>query len=418
MGFPVGCGEMQKHRAVDILIIGAGPTGLGAAWHLDQAKFDNWVIVEASSHAGGLASSFRDPKGFTWDIGGHVQFSHYEYFDKAMEAFLGADGWYHHQRSSWIWIRERFVPYPFQNNIHRLPPADLDKCLQGLVEITKSPRHKPNTFRDWIEVNFGTGIAEVFLVPYNFKVWAYPPELLNSAWVGDRVSSTDLGRVLHNLAFNKDDISWGPNNTFQFPKHGGTGAIWRACAALLPKGKLIFNREVTKIDLQRRVAHFSDNTTIQYGNLISTVPLTELIRLSDQTHLQDLALRSLLHSSINIVGLGLRGQPKPELATKCWMYFPEDNCPYFRATVFSNYSPNNVPDSSQNWSLMCEVSESPHRPVSQSTVLDEVIMGALNTGLVNQRADIVSSWSISSRVWLSDSEFRSRCGTSRDYSFL
>jgi len=132
--------------------------------------------------------------------------------------------------------------------------------------------------------------------------------------------------------------------------------------------------------------------TYQYDTLISTIPLTELIRLSGQIHLQPAAKRGLLHSSSNIVGLGLRGSPAPELAKKCWMYFPEEDCPFYRVTVFSNYSPHNVPDITKHWSLMCEVSESVHKPVDRATLLEDVIQGALNTRLISDRNEISSTW--------------------------
>ena len=72
-----------------VLILGAGPTGLGAAWRLEESGRKDWLLLEGASQAGGLAASFVDKQGFTWDIGGHVQFSHYEYFDRAMDDFLG-----------------------------------------------------------------------------------------------------------------------------------------------------------------------------------------------------------------------------------------------------------------------------------------------------------------------------------------
>lgn len=130
-----------------IVIIGAGPTGLGSAHHLNSLGHESWQLIESQPFSGGLASSFVDDQGFTWDIGGHVQFSHYEYFDNAMISLLGEDGWLHHERESWVWIRDRFIPYPFQNNIHRLPEDDLNKCLQGLVEITNSPCRNRQTSR-------------------------------------------------------------------------------------------------------------------------------------------------------------------------------------------------------------------------------------------------------------------------------
>jgi len=309
-----------------------------------------------------------------------------------MDAFLGSDGWYQHQRESWVWIRERFVPYPFQNNVHRLPADDLNRCLQGLVEITRRPQANPANFQQWIDATFGRGLAEVFMEPYNLKVWAYPPAMLSADWVGERVAATDLGRVLRNLVYRTDEISWGPNSTFQFPKKGGTGAIWRACASQLPPEKLHFNARAVHIDLKNRRVCCADGREYPYTHLISTIPLLELIKLTGQTQLLPLAERGLLYSSSNIVGLGLRGKPGDELATKCWMYFPEDNCPFYRVTVFSNYSPHNVPDSRLHWSLMCEVSESPMMPVDQGQLLEQVIQGVLNTKLIERREDIISTW--------------------------
>jgi protoporphyrinogen oxidase len=309
-----------------------------------------------------------------------------------MTDFLGTDGWLQHERESWVWMRDRFIPYPFQNNIHRLPADDLNRCLQGLVDIIRVPRPNPVNFAQWIDATFGPGLAEVFMRPYNFKVWAHSLELMNAGWVGERVAVTDLGRVLKNLVFKSDDIAWGPNNTFQFPKNGGTGAIWRACARQLPAEKLHFNTRVTRIDLEQHKVYTGDDRFFHYDHLISTIPLRELIKLSGQVKLHPLAERGLLYSSSNIIGLGLQGRPKPELTKKCWMYFPEDNCPFYRATVFSNYSPNNVPDISRHWSLMVEVSESPEKLINNAALLEDVIYGAVNTELIGRREEIVSTW--------------------------
>ena len=377
---------------LSILILGAAPTGLGAAYHLNKVGNSKWLLLESESEPGGLSTSFVDEHNFTWDIGGHVQFSHYDYFDQAMLNFLSTEGWFNHQRESWVWIRDRFVPYPFQNNIHHLPADELNHCLQGLVKITRCPPPKPSNFQEWIDGTFGQGLAEIFLKPYNFKVWAYPPAMMSAAWVSERVAVTDLGRVLKNLVYRTDDLSWGPNNTFQFPKHGGTGAIWKACAAQLPQDKLHLNTKIAHIDLNAKRVYTDDGREYVYEQLISTIPLLELIKLSGQMQFKALAERGLLYSSSNIFGLGLRGKPKEELSTKCWIYFPEDNCPFYRVTVFSNYSPYNVPDISQHWSLMCEVSESPYKPVNHERLLEEVIQGALNTRLIERREDIISKW--------------------------
>lgn len=379
---------------IELVIVGAGPTGLGAAWRLHELGHEDWLIVDGSAEAGGLARSFTDDKGFTWDIGGHVQFSHYEYFDDVMDVLLGRDGWNHHQRESWIWMRDRFIPYPLQNNLHHLPADDLDRCLQGLVDIvTQFPKPVPATFRDWILSKFGQGIADIFMLPYNFKVWAHDPSVMNATWVGDRVAPTDLRRVLKNLVFQSDDRAWGPNNTFRFPKRGGTGAIWKACADRLPRERQGYNKSVTSIDLQKRTIVLSDGSTLTYDWLISSIPLTELVKVSGRHDLDPVARRGLLSSSSHIVGLGIDGQPPETLRTKNWIYFPESNCPFYRVTVFSNYAEANVPAPGSTWSLMCEVSESANRPVDQHSLIDSVINGAVVNGLVQDAGRIVSRWS-------------------------
>src|SRR5262249_40931445 len=114
-----------------VLILGAGPTGLGAAYRFQGLGFDDFQVLEAAPGPGRLASSVVDGQGFRWDLGGHVQFSHYAYYDDVLDRALG-DEWLWHERESWVWIKGRFVPYPLQYNIHRLDPEDRDAALRGL----------------------------------------------------------------------------------------------------------------------------------------------------------------------------------------------------------------------------------------------------------------------------------------------
>jgi len=190
-----------------ILIIGAGPTGLGAAHRLQELGHQNWLLFEKCATPGGLASSITDANGFTWDLGGHVQFSHYSYFDQLMDDLLGPDGWHHHQRESWIWMRDRFIPYPFQLNLHHLPPKEARHCLDDLIRAqTAADAQRPANFGQWIDTTFGPSIAETFMRPYNFKVWAYPPEELNTTWTGDRVAIANIDQLQQDFAARKDNI--------------------------------------------------------------------------------------------------------------------------------------------------------------------------------------------------------------------
>lgn len=372
-----------------VVILGAGPTGLGAAWRLQERGHSNWSLYEAAADAGGLASSVIDPQGFTWDLGGHVLFSHYRYFDEMMDRALG-DAWVEHVREAWVWMRDRWIPYPFQNNIWRLPQAELAACVEGLQALERNGDAGPlANFRDWLMRSFGQGICDRFLFPYNRKVWAYDPSAMNLAWMGERVATVNLPRILENIALQRDDVSWGPNSTFRFPLHGGTGAIWKAVRQLLPQGQLHFDRTIVRIDSNQCRLETSAGETIEYDALISSMPLDRLLTMIDGPQkVKQLAPR-FVHSSSHIVGIGLEGTVPEQLETRCWIYFPEPQHPFYRATVFSNYSPNNAPEG--HWSLMAEVSESPEKPVAIDTIVDEVVAAFEQCGFID-RSRVVSRW--------------------------
>jgi len=97
--------------------------------------YKNWTLVEGTKKTGGLAKSVVDENGFTWDHGVHVLFSHFNYFDSMMDMVLPKGEWYQHTRKSPAWMRGRFVGYPVQNNIWKLPKEDLMECLVGLTEL-------------------------------------------------------------------------------------------------------------------------------------------------------------------------------------------------------------------------------------------------------------------------------------------
>jgi protoporphyrinogen oxidase len=374
-----------------IAIIGAGPTGLGAAHRLQELGITNFSVFEKESHAGGLASSFVDRAGFTWDIGGHVQFSHYDYFDKLMDKLLDQE-WLLHEREAWVWMRDRFIPYPFQNNIRNLPHAEMRDCLRGLIAcVSNRTQTPPAHFEEWIHRSFGEGIARHFMLPYNFKVWAYRPADLAYQWIGERVAQVDLERIVFNIVDGRDDVSWGPNNLFRFPQKGGTGEIWKRLAASLPANAIEFGKALASVDARSHRIRFTDGSTEDFDILISTMPVDDLVCLSDLEDLKPAAAQ-LKRSATHVIGVGLKGAPGPHLKSKCWMYFPEDSVPFYRVTVFSNYSPHNVPDIQRYWSLMAEVSESPQKPVECANVVEQTVAGMVSARLIDSPADVVSTW--------------------------
>lgn len=377
------------------LIIGAGPTGLGAAHRLKELGENDYILLERNDYAGGLATSFKDDAGFTWDIGGHVVFSHYQYFDDLMDLLLG-DERLEHQRESWVRSSGTWVPYPFQNNIRYLPRDRRWECVRGLL-----PGHRnetpPTNFAEWFEHIFGAGIAKHFMAPYNFKVWATPPELMQFNWIGERVSVVDLKMVLKNIILEQDDVAWGPNNTFKFPLRGGTGEIFHRLGRL-QADHIRYGQAVVKIDPDAKVVTTADGTTIQYETLLNTAPVDILTRdwLTDRTDAMVEAAGQLTHNSVYVGGVGLDIKHESERNSRCWMYYPESDSPFYRVTNFHNYSPNNVARPGEQLAFMCETSFSEHKPEKVDELMDRTIDGLINTTMMDaaRRDDIATRWEL------------------------
>src|SRR5688572_21547856 len=376
-----------------IVIIGAGPTGLGAAYRLKELGYKNFHMYERSGHVGGLASSFTDPAGFTWDIGGHVMFSHYKYYDDVFDKVMGND-FQLNMRECWLRMFDTWVPYPFQNNIRYLPKQVTFECLTGLVEAqTKRDYKKARNFQEFVNAVFGEGIEKYFMNPYNFQVWARPLEMMNKEWIGERVAVLDVNRAIKNVVLGTDDFGWGPNNQFKFPLYGGTGEFYRRFAKPL-QGHFTLNKAVDFINASRKEIRFSDGEVVKYDALISTMPIDKLCNdmlNGDVPREIKRSTASLRHSGGYMVGIGIK-QPCP--STKSWMYFPEENCPFYRVTYLSNYSPYMTPDKDTHYSLLCEVSYSEFKPVDGKRIVDDVVQGLINAGMLKERDrdDIVDTW--------------------------
>lgn len=337
-----------------VCIIGAGPTGLGAACRLTEQGETDFGIFERNDHVGGLAASFLDDKGFTWDFGVHVLHSHYSYFDKLLDSVL-PDGYLQHQRRSWIRQYDRFIPYPFQYNIRHLPREALWDCVSGLLDIAKrnGETPPPTNFEEWVVHTFGAGIAEQFMLPYNRKIWTVDPGEMGFHWIEERVPVIDIKRVLANILLATDDVAWGPNHTFNFPREGGTGAIWKAMAEHLPPGRLHLSHEVAEIDTHAREIRFTNGRRVSYERLVSTIPLP---RLAEFCRNEKLAARTagLKHTRVKVLGVAPDSPMPQALAEKTWIYCPSEKSAFYRLTPFSSFSPANVPSTEHFCSFLVE----------------------------------------------------------------
>lgn len=309
-------------RHVHTLVVGAGPTGLGAAWRLCDQRQTDWLLVEAGDRPGGAAASAVDAQGFTWDMGGHVIHSHFPLFDQVVRE-SGVE-LVHPQRNGVVAIADAFVPVPIQQNIASLSPelrAAIEAELSALVPIEGA-----TDLQSWFEGTFGRTLTQEFFAPFNAKMWGHAPGLLDHRWTSDR-----SGSALANVPQPRLGEGVRDNSSFPYPKYG-SGSLWAAVAAPMPAHQIWYNTAVTGIFPGSHIAHLSSGERVSYKNLISSMPLTHLMKMLH-------APIGLLHSTVDVVGMGFDGPPPARLADKSYVYHPSPDVPFHRASVLSNYSP-------------------------------------------------------------------------------
>ncbi len=348
-----------------VLVLGAGPTGLGAAWRLHAAGEHDWLLVEAATTVGGAAGSVRDDHGFVWDLGGHVIHSHYRLFDDVVRAAV-AD-WSAPRRGGWVSFADAagphggWVPTPLQHHLGALAPRVRDAALAELTDPARVRTGGP-TFDDHLVDTFGPALAEAFFRPFNTKMWGVPAHRLAHGWTslrsGSRAANVPAPRTDLSAPLRPDDTE-----PFAVPT-AGSGAIWSGVAAGLPAGRLLLGVAAVAVDLRRRVVTLSDGRRVGYERLVSTVPLTALAaRCTDEPALARTASH-LQHSSVHVVGLGFDGPPPAALDGVTYVYVPDADVPVHRATVLSAYSPAMAGPG--RWSVLFEAGCSPSLPVSRA----------------------------------------------------
>jgi UDP-galactopyranose mutase len=371
------------------VVVGGGPCGLACARELIDLGHDDVVVLEATDRPGGLAASVVDAAGFTWDRGGHVVFSHYGEFDRLLDQVMGDDV-EHHERSSYVHVGGGWVPYPMQNNLHRLPASLAHDALTGLIEAQQSgPPAAGDDFETWMLGAFGTGIVEQFMRPYNEKVWAYPAKGMSSTWMAERVSTLDWRDALRTVLERTDDVRWGPNNMFAFPSQGGTGEIYRRLAATLAP-HVRYRSQVVRVDARARELVLADGDAVGYDHLVWTGPLDHLVdSLTEAPPEVAASADQLVHNSVAVVGIGYETALVDD---RSWLYFPDPDVPFYRATNFAKYASRNVPDGrvDRYCSWMTEVASSPWRPLEPAGLAERVDMALRRLGLVPAEAPIAS----------------------------
>ncbi len=389
-----------------VLIAGAGPTGLSAAYHLG----DDALVLEQNDRVGGWCRSI-EINGFTFDYAGHIMFSNEPYVHQLYRMLLG-ENVHWQDREAWVYSKNVYTRYPFQGSLYGLPPDVIKECVMGAIEARFGPlkparnaagtngkangkssgnghaacrpgavndccadgileasatpaeagpadgRHtEPRNFEEFIYKVWGAGIARHFAIPYNRKLWAVPLQEMETSWLGGRVPLPDLEEMIEG-ALSPSPKPMGPNARFGYPLRGGFQALMDGWLPYL-KGRLRMNSRVTAVSPRRRTVTLADGAEMPYEHFISTMPLPVLIRLMGEEAPPEIraAAGALRHVSVRCVHIGVG---RENLTEKHWIYYPEDTV-FHRIFVQGNASPHCNPPG--GFGLTCEITYSGYKPL-------------------------------------------------------
>jgi len=318
---------------VHTLIIGGGLTGLSTAYHLEKAGHTDYLLVEKESVLGGLARSIERDR-FIFDCSGHLLHLHTRQGKQLVRQLLPRN-LARLQRQAWIYTRGTYVPYPFQAHLFALPPQQQKECLVGLQQAARRTYSAPpKNFEQWCMRQFGKGIYKHFMRPYNTKLWGVSPRELTCEWCQPFVP------VPPTTAMTKPEENsrrkWGYNASFYYPKKGGCGALVQALAN--PLHHVRTGAPLIRLNLQTKTAVIG-RQTVTFDRLVNTLPLASFITLLENEPKLQQKARVLRAGAVNVYHLAVRGKVKPFH----WVYFPDEDCPFYRVGQQSAFSPKNAP---------------------------------------------------------------------------
>ena len=334
-----------------VVIIGAGPAGLTAAYQLAQRNIRP-IVVEKSNEVGGLART-ENYKGYRFDIGGHRFFTHLEQVEKLWQEVLG-DEFVKVARLSRIYYDGRYFNYPLDvfNTLSNLGIVESLLILFSYLKAKSRPYAEEKTFEHWVINRFGRRLYQKFFKAYTEKVWGIPCDAIQADWAAQRIQGLSLKTVVSNALFgNNYNHAKTLIHEFHYPLLG-PGIMWQRFQDLIKGqgGLTYFNSEVARFNRSgHRIQEVclrqgQDIIGIQAKHFISTIPLTELVFRLDPPAPDEVleAARHLGYRSFVLVGLVIN---RRNLFPDQWVYIHDPEVKVGRIQNFGNWSAKMVPDS-------------------------------------------------------------------------
>lgn len=392
---------MKKQK---IVVIGAGPAGLTAAYELLQKKGDYEVeVLESQNQVGGISKTIKH-NGNRMDIGGHRFFSKNDrvmewwfnilpiqgypsYDDKILKAdkpyIKGGrdpekedDVMLIRRRISRIYYLKKFFDYPVKLKIQTFINMGFLRTAKVVFSYLKTlivKRNPEKSLEDFMINRFGVALFHMFFENYTEKLWGRHPSEISAAWGAQRIKGLSVKEILKDILskpFNKKkdvlqkNVETSLIEQFFYPKYG-PGQLWEAVAKQIEVcgGIIHKKRRVSKIEVKGNKINevICENGQRFKGDIfISSMPIKDLIEALPEKSMNsdirkdaiNLPYRDFITVGLLIKKLKIKNNSKLEtirnIIPDCWMYIQEPEVKLGRLQVFNNWSPYMLADHENN----------------------------------------------------------------------
>jgi protoporphyrinogen oxidase len=341
--------DQQQLDEKQVVIIGAGPAGLTAAYELAKLN-QRPLVLEERDKVGGLSCT-ENYQGFHFDMGGHRFFTKVNEVKQFWHEILDGD-FLRRPRLSRIYYRRKFFYYPLKplNALLGLGFWDSTLIVLSYIKWQLFPYKKEDTFEQWVTNRFGKRLFKTFFETYTEKVWGIPCSELKAEWAAQRIKDLSLKTALVAMFVKPKETIKTLIDEFEYPRLG-PGMMWKAVKEAIDRrnGNVQLDSKVVQINRNGRridsvtIARNGHHETITGTDFISSMPVTDFVKkLSPSAPAEVVtAAEQLKYRDFLTVCLIVN---RPHLFPDNWIYVHDPSVKVGRIQNFKNWSPDMVPD--------------------------------------------------------------------------
>ncbi len=265
----------------EILIIGAGPAGLTAAWEANKHGLKT-LILEGDKEVGGISRTV-ERNGWRFDIGGHRFFTKVDEVYEIWDEILDQEDFLLRPRMSRIYYKNKFYDYPLKasNALLNLGIIEAIRCVLSYFYVRIRPPKNQDNFENWVAARFGWRLYNIFFKTYTEKVWGVDATTIGADWASQRIKNLSLMKaILNAFQINKSgEIITTLIDKFKYPKYG-PGMMWETAYEKLLKEGHEINLSSRVLEISKQEDHYivttKEGETYKAKNILSSMPLAHL----------------------------------------------------------------------------------------------------------------------------------------------